>query len=465
MRLFTSTLVVAALLAGAGTADAQVAQNPRSERPYRGLFGGDTSKADTLLTFSASFGGGYDDDIFATDQGGGIPSGGVGTAQPSSTFLIGSASLGYSVLKSKMSFQATGGTGIGHYPSLDHPQLVHHYGSVSGSFQVGRHASLTAGQSETYQPLYFWAWLPLSIAPADPTPVFDPASMTINDAVQAASLGVQQPVAADAVAASSADYYLASNTDVAYNQGLTQRLSLNASYAYRRSDSQSGLRDFQAQSATGGLQYSLAKGLGLIFDYTYTDSQYPSATGTNVGYRGSSINAGVNYDKALSFSRRTRLSFQTGTSAVNDGVQTHYNLIGNVYLTREIGRSWTAGAGYNRAVSYLETFRAPVLSDTASASITGLISRNTQFQALVGASRGDVGYGLANGYRSFYATTGVRFAFTRNVGVSVYYGYFKYDFENGVFLPVAMSRKSNRQTISFSVDFWKPLIQHNRSSS
>ena len=50
------------------------AQSPRSERPYRGLFAGDTGNAEQLLTFSASFGGGYDDDIFANS--------GVGAGQP-----------------------------------------------------------------------------------------------------------------------------------------------------------------------------------------------------------------------------------------------------------------------------------------------------------------------------------------------------------------------------------------------
>ena len=55
-----------------GRADAV---GPRSERPYRGLFAGDTGNARQLLTLSASFGGGYDDDVFANQAGSSPPPG------------------------------------------------------------------------------------------------------------------------------------------------------------------------------------------------------------------------------------------------------------------------------------------------------------------------------------------------------------------------------------------------------
>jgi hypothetical protein len=337
---------------------------------------------------------------------------------------------------------------------------------VSGSFQVGRHSRFSIGQFENYQPLYFWSWLTLPTGPTDPIPVFDPGTMTISDAVQAASLGSLQPVGADAVAASNAEYYLSSDTDVGYTQGLTQRLTFSAGYAYHRADSPSGVRDYRLQSGSGVLSYALAKGLALRLGYAYTDAKYPTSNAVgSTEFRGSNINAGVDYSKPLSISRRTMLSFSTGTTAVSDGIQTHYDLIGNVNLTHEMGRSWKAGVGYNRGVSFIETFQAPVLADSATASIGGLLQRNIQFEVVAGGSRGDVGYVSANGYTSYYATTGLRFAFTRSLGLTVFYGVFRYSFENGVVLPPFTPRHSNRQTISFSMDFWKPLIQRNRSSS
>jgi hypothetical protein len=462
MRLFTSSVVVAVLLT-AWSAEGQTLQGPRSERPYRGLFGGDTANARELLTFSASFGAGYDSDIFADQSNTGTPATGN---QGSTTFLTGSAQLGYSLSKSRFSFNAGFGSGAGHYPGLDEPSLVHHSANVGGAFQLARHTSLAAYQQETYQPFFFWSWLPNGVSPVvDPTPVFDPGTMTIADAVRAASLDIAEPVVADTTAASNAEYYLASETTVGMTQGLTRRMFLNLGYNYRRSDSKSGTRDFTSRSGSGQLTYRLARDLGLHGGYGYSINNYPTTDGSTAQYRGQNIDVGLDYNKSLSFSRRTTFSFATGTSIVNDGHQSHFNVIGNLQLSREIGRTWLAGVGYARSVSYLETFSAPTLTDTVSAGIGGLINRKTQFSANVGITRGNVGYAANNDFRSYFTSAAMRYAFTRYIGMTASYAFYRYTFATGIVLPTGVSPQTNRQSIQVSVDFWAPLMQRNRSAN
>ena len=77
-----------------------------------------------------------------------------------------------------------------------------------------------------------------------------------------------------------------------------------------------------------------------------------------------SFDVGIDFHKALSLSRRTTLSFGTGTTAFADVNGTHIYATGNATLTRELGRTWFATAAYNRDVSFLSTFREPVLSIT-----------------------------------------------------------------------------------------------------
>ena len=456
MRMLTVLIVVSMLAAAPAWA-----QTPRSERPYRGLFAGDTGNAEQLLTLSASFGGGYDDDISANANA--AP---VGPNAPrSSTYLNGSAQLGYSLAKSTKSFSASFGAGGGHYPGLSEPNVVHYSGSVGGSIQVARHSTFSLTQSETYQPFYLWSWLPTDVAPVEAMPAFDPGTMTITDAVQAASLSTRPPLAADAVSASSAEYYLASDTGVGYTQALAQHLNLELSYGYRRSDSKSGARDYSSQSGSGRLSYNVGKGVALVGGYGYSDTQYSAGNGQVVHYQGHLIDGGVNYNKALSFSRRTTLGFQTGLAGVQDGIQTHYSVVGNAQLTHELGRSWSTGLGYARSVSYVETFRAPVLTDSLSGGIGGLINRATQFHASTGVSRGNVGYTVNNTFDTYFASAGARFAISRKTGLSVYYGYYRYSFENGIVLPPGVSSFTNRQSVGFSFDTWLPLIQRNRSAN
>ena len=461
MRILTLSLVIAVALGLAVPASAQV-YGPRSERPYRGLFAGDTGNASQLLTFTASGGAGYDDDIFAQGIGTARPTNGAGG---STTFIVGSAGLGYSVATHGMALSASFGSGTGYYPGLNQPVLVHHSGGVSTAFQVARHSTVSVSQFESYQPVYFFAFLPTHVAAAEVVPTFDPGTMNIGDAVQAASLTLRQPVVADATVASNVDYYLTSETGLVFTQGLTQHLTFTAGYGYRRSDSGTPGRDYTSQSVTASLAYSVTREVSVHAGYGYNSTQYEVATGGSTDYRGRTIDAGVAYNKALSFSRRTTLGFSTGTAAVDDGVQTHWAITGQVQLTREIGRSWSAGLGYSRSVSYVETFRAPVLSDAATATLTGLLSRETQFEAVASISRGDVGYVANNNYETYFAGAGVRRALSRNVGLSARYAIYRYSIASGVLIPVGLADRAFRQSIGVSIDFWKPLIQTNRSAN
>ncbi len=460
MRMFLASFVSAALVAAAATPAAAQLSAPRPERPYRGLFAGDTGNAQQLLTLSASFGGGYDDDIFANNSTAGTSNNGGSTS-----FLSGSAGLGYSLSKAKKAFSASVGGGVGHYPGLQEPTITHFNAGVNASMQVGRHSSISFSQTETYQPFYFWSAFPGEIAPVDTTPVFDPGTMTIADAVQATALGIKPLIAADGVVGQEAEYYLDSDTSVGFTQGLSEHLSLTGGYNYRRSDSQSGIRDFESQGGSAHLGYSLGKGLSIGGGFGYSVNDYPRGDGLVDRYESKTIDGGVNYNKALSFSRRTTLTFSTGMSGVSYGGEVHYGLLGNVQLVRELGRTWSTSVGYSRNVSFSETFRAPVLSDNLFGGIGGLLSRQWQFHASAGASRGDVGYGSANGFQSYVVSTGARYAFMRKAGLSVYYAYYRYSFENGIVLPPGISKFTNRQSFGFSVDTWVPLLQRNRSAN
>ena len=79
--------------------------------------------------------------------------------------------------------------------------------------------------------------------------------------------------------------------------------------------------------------------------------------------------------------------------------------------------------------------------------------------------RGNVGYTVNNTFDTYFASVGARFAITRKTGLSVYYGYYRYSFENGIVLPPGVSNFTNRQSVGFSFDTWLPLIQRNRSAN
>jgi hypothetical protein len=81
------------------------------------------------------------------------------------------------------------------------------------------------------------------------------------------------------------------------------------------------------------------------------------------------VQAGINYGRPLSISRRTSFSFSTGSAiAVRDDLSnpdaapaTTARLTGNASLTHELGRTWTARATYRRGLTLPRRLRRRVL--------------------------------------------------------------------------------------------------------
>jgi hypothetical protein len=435
----TVTFFVALLLVFLAVRPAS-AQAERPERPYRGLFGGGVGNTEQLLTFTINFGAGYDSDILV-GQGGGAVS--VLPVDPrravKSTFEQASTGLAYSLSHSRVGFSASAGNSASYYPALAQPLVQTQSASVGGSLQIASRTSVTASESATYGPLYFLTSFP----------VFGQSQQG-------------QPVVLNETLGARVENHLALMTGVSFSQSLPHRVALTLSYARQSSHSPSGDFDLMTQSGGGGVSVGLAKGLSLQVGYGYQEGQFGSGA-TVQRTHDQSINAGLSFNRALSLSRRVTLSFDTGSSALSQGGQTHYGLTGDVRLTREIGRTWNATIGYSRTVAFLETFRQPVFSDSLGLSVGGLIARRLQFQSNLGAATGQVGFTQkANSFNTYYASAGLTIGLTRELGFGVDYSYARYFFGTSVALPSGLSRRMDRQRVFAHLSLWVPLVQRTR---
>jgi opacity protein-like surface antigen len=437
MRLFTCALSFVLAGVAAGPIYAQTA---RPERPQRSLFGGGYGNAEQMLTLSANFGGGYDSSVLSVD-----PDSTQGQPAPSKTsadtFNNASASLAYQLSKTGVSFGATAYTSVGYYPSVDRPFFGGTGGGVNGGFTISSRMSANVGATVSHQPLYAlllptlpgsFNQAPGEIAPLDP-------SLTAR-----------------------ANNHMSFQTNVGLSYLVTKHGTLTGSYG--RSLSNASIANFSrglsTQTISGNFSQGLAKGLVLNLGYGFSDANYGGVTGQANAHN---INVGLNYNKALSISRRTALSFTTGSMGVSDRGSIHWVVTGNVQLTREVGRTWNAAVGYSRNVSFIEGFTAPVLSDSAFASYGGMINRKLQFTSGVGMSLGAVGFGLSNNnFSSYFGSAGLRVGLTQSIAVSLNYTYSRYTFESGVALLPGLVSHTNRQSVMVSLNLWEPLFHRAR---
>jgi len=220
------------------------------------------------------------------------------------------------------------------------------------------------------------------------------------------------------------------------------------------------------QSAGARFNYQLSTNAGLRLGYSYGAARYPNNPRFTVsGIH--NIDAGLDYSRALSVSRRTHFSFSTGSSLfyAKQGVitgaarQLNFAMLGTANLNHEIGRTWTAALAYQRSVSFNEGFLEPMLAHSVSGTVQGLISRRLRFDASTAFTSGAASGGVSNDFDSFTAHTGLEYGFTRHLAGYVNYLYYRYQIPPGLTVdprfPPSMSRNGVRVGVRTSI----PLIR------
>jgi hypothetical protein len=178
------------------------------------------------------------------------------------------------------------------------------------------------------------------------------------------------------------------------------------------------------------------------------------------------IDAGVDYAKSLSFSRRTQLAFSTGTAAsssVGDDPRTNFIFTGNATLLHEIGRTWSAALAYQRGVYFAPQWQEPVMVDGASFAVGGLLSRRTRFQTGVGVSNGNFGVtGFGPRYRAYYAVSSLDYGLSRYLSIGTTYGYYSHVFGADAVPNPGFPNSIGRHTARVHLSAWAPLYQRGR---
>src|SRR6185436_13490245 len=183
------------------------------------------------------------------------------------------------------------------------------------------------------------------------------------------------------------DAYLGYGSTLGVTHRLSRRTRLNLNYVFRNSQASAYSFDSNQHSGKGSLRYDMAKGLGMEVGYGLRRTYYS----TREPVDSHDIRAGLLYNRALSVSRRTTVSFGSGTAATSTRFgKTTFRATGDAALSHEIGRSWTANVNYSRGVRFIDTLDEPVFGDAVSATVGGLLSRRLQFTSTTHGAMGDM---------------------------------------------------------------------------
>jgi hypothetical protein len=432
LRLRTASAAVAGCLLAAPAA----AQQPAGSRLPSGLFGGGVGESGQALSLGVSGGGGYNT-TESSDPGLSAAGNGFGHV---------AGNLDYSLVRTRVGLRAGASSSAHYYSDAQQAWPARHVVGVAANAALpltGR-TTLSLSQSLNYQPMEIVSLFPALAAPG-------------------LGVGSTLPIDPDLTTRSEGFVTADSNADLTYQLSRRSAVSLEAGYGRRG-------RFFDRVDLTtlqGGARFSheLSRGLRMRLGYGYTRGDFGDVADSSAQFDNHQIDVGVDYDRSLSLTRRTALSFSTGSVVLSDRNQYRFHFNGRAALRHDMGRTWRTSLAYHRGAEFVGTLRAPVLADSVSAGLNGFLGRQVRAHGTVGASRGDIGLGQDNGFASYYASAGVTIGLTQYLGLDVRYAFLRADFDAPALLVPGLAAHFDRQSLRASIRLWAPLFNRTRRAN
>jgi hypothetical protein len=444
--MLTHTRALAALLAGIigglSTAPAEAQVISRPTRAFRGLFGGsqtiDPNRTRQELTFSLNALGGYDDNA-QEGAGDGPPAAPVG---PGYTGVF-DASLRYFRGRATRQFRLDVGGSHTTYRDVPLPGSTSGIVTVNGQTDWGRRSTIAGTAS-----LGYFSQLALDgplAAVSDPD--FSPSAPSLR--------GVQDRRSIQAGGSAT------------LTRQFTNRLRSTAVYAYTNTSYEDEVGGQESHRIEATFFRRVGRWSSLLGSYEYGNTQFglgPSDPGRPLlEHR---VSGGFDVQRRLSPSRSWTTSLQAGGLRIESATVpslVRYTLwTPFVQATTQVDtwRNWNFVGTYRRgaqALSGIDSAEAFV-TDSASASLGGLVNSRVDLVFSGGFSIGSVGEGVESqsDYTTASGSVQVRVAVTRMLALVTSYHHYRYRFDDTL-LPPGLPSNYQRNALRVGLSLWLPL--------
>jgi hypothetical protein len=246
-----------------------------------------------------------------------------------------------------------------------------------------------------------------------------------------------------------------SDTTAGVTWTLTRKSSFTAGYRFDYVDADA-VYHVHTMGANGSYQYQKSRYMTLRAGYGFYRSQLP---GQAVPYYDThNIDGGIGYRRPLSFSRRSTLGFNVGSTLITDGARRDFYVTGDASLTHQLSQFWALTTIYNRSVSRMGGLASPYVTDLGSVSVGGLVTRRLSLAGSGSFSRGNTAVASQNAYDAAYATGRVGYSITRFIPVYAEYIYYFYRFDTSTGLAVNFPMNVNRHGLRAGLSYSIPLV-------
>jgi hypothetical protein len=426
--------VVSPLAAGAQTPPPPQSPTPQSPtpqsptpapppRPFAGLFrGAPTAPQSTLAVLFYGYGG-YDND--RSLRGDESPVVGNG---PYSGF---DADLSYAPpQRGTVNFDARATTSLRYYTDVSDAVAASQLGSLGISVLFSPRVTLLARGGASYTPYFDYVTLP---GMDEPLPGVDVPSRIPDGTLETRKL-------------------VSYDGGLDFNHATTDRTSYALRYAVRLSELLDENQRATDQTVSASLSHRFGRRTSGRLAYVHRAGQY-RAGALDRPVRVDDVEFGLDKTIARSPTRQSTISVTVGPSFVEQQGQRLVRAFGGLAVTHPFARSWSTRAQYRRGVQFVANSERPYFSDSATVSISGLVSRRVDVSGSFGAVLGDLGLeGGVTPFDTYSASARVRYGVTRTLAV-----YGEYLWNYSTYSDDSATAALDRSGVRFGLTWHVPL--------
>ena len=442
---------VLAVIAAARPASAQRPMDqPRQSAPSQPIFGGGTGAIDQSLNANLTVGYGHDVEKARGQQ---VVPAGVDTGPNQTLYsftgrnIFAHGNLHYGIGFGRVSAGATVRTTAFHYMQNTTTLRVNSGASVYANVKLWRGSNVGIRHDISYAPIqYHFQAEPLTpnaVDPQgnliqDPTLTYDPSLAGRSEFIHRTAIDFSQPLA--------------------FN--ITRRLSVNWGYGFQGGDEH--LFGQSSHNIRVGVTYQMAKGLGLRSGYSLGFARYKTSETESEWASHGMIDAGLDFNRQLSFLRRMTVSFWTGIATLNQQGYSNFTGVGGVGLNWNISQDWNAGTNIGRDVHFVDEFQNITIGNNLSGYIHGRMTDRLFMHARVGMWSYDVAGSGDTHVGTLYTRVGVSTPLTSMLSMGADYTNALHSIGNDVVIRPGVPRERNRHSIRVHLSMFAPLFSTTR---
>jgi len=451
-KIFGIQLVCALGLAAACASPcaAQSAQPPVGGNPFAGLFKGSPKDQKNRLDLNGSTFVAWDDNVLAQSPQGdpGINFDPRGVKQGIASGFQTSLAYAFSTGGTRSQFSANGNGSLQQFASSAGQSMWFQSYNAGAGMRTGLTSKtwLSIGGGTSYAPYYQYA--PFLMSTTNP----------------------ESPVGADYGYAAHSLWVRTLSATASLENKFSKRSSISGNAGWeRRVMPDDPSSDLETLSMNGRFTHNLTRKLAAYVGYGVLQSKYDQRPDQEP-FVTQNVDFGLGYGDGItiSFARHYTLSLSVGASVAknidpvslqNGAKSTTFVVNGAAMLSRSIGRSWGASAGYNRGTQYVVGFREPLITDAANIGIGGPIFNRLHFSAGGGASTSQQLFSTTGGkILSYTAATPLTFGLLKKLGLYAQASYYNYSIPETVH-PFGFTPDLDRRSVSAGLSAWLPLIK------